>query len=234
MRFPNIARPLPGPVIATQHWDDATFLHWRTDPAQVARILPDGVRPDLWEGDAYVGVVAFRLRDAALGPLPPFRRWGTFAEINVRVYGIDAAGRRGVVFASLDAPNLPAVLTARHGFGLPYRLARTSLQVSAGTIRYDSARRGAAFTATVEPDRSASIDDDQDRFLTARYGVFRRRWHHTRLLPNHHEPWTLHPAHARQVEGSLLAAVGFDDVDPARPDSVLFSPGVLSRFSRAR
>lgn len=40
-------------------------------------------------------------------------------EVNVRLYGVDGQGRRGVVFLSLEASSLPAVLAARALFSLP-------------------------------------------------------------------------------------------------------------------
>ena len=70
------------------------------------------------------------------GPVPDGRRrtgtprpvpWlGTFLETNVRLYSVDSAGRRGVVFLSLDADRLLVVAAARAGLRVPYRWARMS------------------------------------------------------------------------------------------------------------
>ena len=48
---------------------------------------------------------------ASVGPAAPWA--GTFLETNVRLYSVDATGRRGVVFLSLDADRAVAVAAAR-------------------------------------------------------------------------------------------------------------------------
>ena len=53
----------------TQAWRDLTFLHWAVDPAEVAPLLPPGIRPDVHEGRTYVGLVPFRMVGVTgLGP----------------------------------------------------------------------------------------------------------------------------------------------------------------------
>jgi len=43
-------------------WEDVLFAHWPVDPAIVRPTLPDGLDVDLFEGDAYLSVVAFVMR----------------------------------------------------------------------------------------------------------------------------------------------------------------------------
>ncbi len=52
---------------------------------------------------------------------------GTFCETNVRLYSVDGAGRRAVVFRSLEAERLLPVLTARATLRLPYMWSRMRL-----------------------------------------------------------------------------------------------------------
>jgi uncharacterized protein YqjF (DUF2071 family) len=41
------APQMTGPVtMMNQDWRDLTFLHWAVDPADVAHLMPPGVRPD--------------------------------------------------------------------------------------------------------------------------------------------------------------------------------------------
>src|SRR5436189_68825 len=83
------------------------------EPAAVQRFFPPGTRPDVFEGRTYVGLVPFRMVGTGLphGPAVPYL--GSFLETNIRLYSIDEAGRRGVVFRSLDANRLAVVATAR-------------------------------------------------------------------------------------------------------------------------
>src|SRR5918996_1311504 len=131
-----IRRPL-----LTQSWLDLTFLHWAADPADVAGVLPPGTVPDTLNGVTYVGLVAFRMHKVGWLRLPGVPYLGSFPETNVRLYSVDEHGRRGVVFRSLDASRLLAVLTARIGFRLPYTWSRMTLPPPAAPPTYPSPRR---------------------------------------------------------------------------------------------
>ncbi|MBA2560581.1 MAG: DUF2071 domain-containing protein, partial [Propionibacteriales bacterium] len=96
--------PVPEPVtlqapelgrrqIMHQRWEDVTFLHWRVDPARVARLLPVGTTPDVFDGSSWVGLIPFRMVGAGLGTGPAVPWLGTFAETNVRLYAVDQGGR---------------------------------------------------------------------------------------------------------------------------------------------
>lgn len=231
------ATALAGPVVAAQEWRQLAFVHWRVPASVVAPLLPAGVVPDVFDGSTWVGLIAFRLGDARIGPFPPSPIGGSFTEVNVRLYGVDAEGRRGVVFRSLEASSLPAVLAARAMFGLPYEWARTAQRPTNGGWEYASRRitasptsRGPGFRLGVDVDQTTTVDDELSRFLTARWGLFQRRFGRTQWLPNEHEPWVLHPARVTSLRDELCAAAGLPGVVEREPDSVLFSPGVTARF----
>src|SRR4051794_705357 len=112
-------RPV-GRTLFTQRWTDLTFLHWAVAPDRVLPHLPPGTRPDVIDGSTYVGLVPFRMHRIGLLGLPGIPYLGTFPETNVRLYSVDDSGRRGVVFASLDAARLGTVLVAPQIAHLPY------------------------------------------------------------------------------------------------------------------
>ena len=91
---------------------DVTFLHWRYEPEVVRPLLPPRTEPDHFDGAAYVGLVALRIRSG-----------GEFLQFNVRTYSVDHHNRRGIVFLAMEANRLPWVLAARAA-GLPYRWSR--------------------------------------------------------------------------------------------------------------
>jgi uncharacterized protein YqjF (DUF2071 family) len=231
-RWPE-APPLKRPRILRQGWRDLTFLHWAVDPSVVSGFFPRGTRPDVFEGRTYVGLVPFRMVDTGLpnGPAVPYL--GTFLETNIRLYSIDASGRRGVVFLSLDADRLAIVATARTVFGLPYRWARMShavfgdLHTYSSTLRWPGARATLDLAVRVGPQLEPG---SLEHFLTARWGLHVQRAGRTWYLPNHHPPWSLHTASIdTYTEHGLLASVGLPDLGP--PDHVLFSPGVPAEFA---
>jgi uncharacterized protein len=195
------------------------------DPAVVAPFLPAGTRPDVLDGVTYVGLIGFRM--VGLGPLrgPGLPYLGTFCETNVRLYSVDALGRRAVVFLSLDAERLIPVLTAQATLRLPYRWARMSLRREGEVYEYTSRRRAARSSFAVRRGAPIAEPTALEHFLTARWGLHTRAWGRTVHLPNDHPTWPLHRAELIHCDESLIAATGLPaPVGP--PVSVLYSPGV--------
>jgi uncharacterized protein YqjF (DUF2071 family) len=227
----HLAPRLVGRPIASQRWRELLFLHWRVDSSVVSPLLPPGVRPDEHDGSSWVGLIPFRLDRATLFGSPPAPYIGSFVEVNVRLYGVDAAGRRGVVFRSLEASRLLAVLAARATFSLPYQWSHTRL-THVGAAYSASTRRigggpGASFRARIgAPVQATPLGD----FLTARWGMFVRRGDRTLFVPNEHPPWELHTAELLALDDELLAAAGLPGLSATPPDSVLYSHGVTTRF----
>lgn len=223
---------LAGRASATQRWSELAFVHWRVDSALVAPLLPEGLRPDEHDGSSWVGLIGFVLDRATLAGSPPIPYFGDFVEINVRLYAVDSRGRRGVVFVSLEAARLAAVLAARVVFSIPYFWSATSLVRADGALRYRSIRhRGrSASDFTVRPSTRMVTDDSLADFLTARWALFVTHHGHTVRLPNTHERWVLYDAELESIDDSLLDAAGFAGLAGGEPDSVLYSPGVIARF----
>lgn len=241
MEISRTAPALTGPVVAAQEWRNVAFVHWRVPAGAVAPLLPRGVVPDVFDGSSWVGLIAFELGDARVGPFPPSPVGGRFTEVNVRLYGVDGKGRRGVVFRSLEASSLPAVIAARALFSLPYMWARTGQRRTGSGWEYASRRIaarpsgvGPGFELRVTVDTEQIVDDPLSQFLTSRWGLFQSRLGRTQWLPNEHEPWVLHSARVAHLRDDLCAAAGLPRVADRAPDSVLYSEGVTSRFGRAQ
>ncbi len=234
------APDLPGRAVISQRWSKAVFVHWRVDPDQVAPLLPPGTTPDVHDGSAWVGLVPFVLSEFRFLPLPPVPFLGSFTEINVRTYAVDDAGRRGVVFRTLEAEHLAPVLAAQALFGLPYRWARAGVRTDGPRIEYRSRRHGGTqpgtrLRATLGTD---AVDTPLSRFLTARWGFHERHLGRTLWAANSHEPWPLVDATLDVLDDDLVADAGFPGLAATPPDSVLAMPadhpGFLTRFTTAR
>ncbi len=195
-----------------------------------ARLLPEGVRVDTFDGRAWVGLIPFEMRRVQLGPTPPIPYLSHFVEINVRTYVVDTRGRRAVWFFSLDVPRSVIVGVARTVFSLPYCWAHATHEVDGVHHRYTLERRWPRRprpTATIEFDVGDRIPDDEieplDHFLTARWALLTAR---RRVLYGavEHAPWPLHRVARFDVDGTLLEAGGLPT--PDGPPRVLYSPGV--------
>lgn len=236
-----IAPPLKGRPVASQRWSHLLFLHWRVDPAAIAPLLPEGLTPDVHDGSSWVGLIPFVLDRATVFGSPPIPYFGDFVEINVRLYAVDARGRRGVVFVSLEASRLAAVLAAQVLFSLPYRWSRTRLDRSAGLFHYTGVRHVAAPRSmrassdiVARPSTRAVTGDALADFLTARWGLFASVRGRTVFLRNHHDPWPLFEADLIALNDTLLARAGFAGLAERVPDSILYSPGVTTWFGTDR
>ncbi|MFF1764807.1 YqjF family protein [Streptomyces sp. NPDC058249] len=232
---PEAPAPLERPLL-TQQWLDLAFLHWAVAPDDVAGLLPDGTVPDALGGVTYVGLVAFRMHRVGWLGSPGAPYLGTFPETNVRLYSVDAHGRRGVVFRSMDAARLVPVLMGRTGFRLPYLWSRMAVRTDDDVITYTSSRRwpaprGAYSRIVVRRGEPVVEATELEHFLTARWGMHNTFFGDTGYLPNEHPRWPLHRAELVTCEENLLAAAGIP-ADLGAPVSVLYSPGVPVRLGR--
>lgn len=244
MSLPAAPDPTPGRVLMSQDWRDVGFVHWAVDPAVVAPMLPPGVHPDTLDGRTYVGLVPFTMVDAGLGRGPAIPWLGTFLETNVRVYSVDAQGRRGVVFLSLDCDRLVVTAAARLGFSTPYRWARmrhdhrpdgTGVRHSwASTVRWPTPPGPPTSTRIELVVGERRTPTPLDVFLTARWALHTTVAGQGLYVRNAHDPWPVHDAELVCLDDGLLSAVGFPGLAEQPPDHVAFSPGVHTRFAFPR
>lgn len=205
--------PLPGrPWAGFMRWCDLAFLHWHVDPERLKPLIPDGLELDLYEGQAWVGVVPFRMVDSRVRFTPAMPGLATFPELNVRTY-VRAGKRAGVWFFSLDAGSALAVRGARALFNLPYFDAAMSVE-TARDVAYRSRRthRGAptaCFSGRYAPGGPVfrAAPGTLEHFLTERYCLFNRdRSGQLGYLDVHHLPWPLQPATCAIETNSMAEA----------------------------
>ncbi|XAL98241.1 DUF2071 domain-containing protein [Phycisphaeraceae bacterium D3-23] len=158
--YPAVARPWAVSMV----WRDLAFLHWPIAPDPMRAALPDGFEPDLFEGEAWLGVVPFVMDAVRPRLCPAVPQWmapvsvSRFPELNVRTY-VRHRGEPGVLFFSLDAasrwfvragrlqrvgvPGLSRPGLSLPGFALPYFHAAMSVTVDdspEGWTHYTSVR----------------------------------------------------------------------------------------------
>jgi uncharacterized protein YqjF (DUF2071 family) len=228
----------PRPVttgVFTQRWSDLAFVHWPVPAEAVAPLLPCGTSPDLFDGTTWVGLVPFEMERVGILGTPPLPYLSRFLETNVRLYARDAAGRRGVVFRSLEAARLLPVLAAMAGYHLPYRWARMRVERSGDLRTWTSTRRwpgprGASTSVRVRIGAPRE-PDDLAHFLTARWGLFSTFYGgRTVWAPVEHPPWPLHAAQLLHLDDELVAAAGL--AVPTTAPHVMWTPGVDVRIGR--
>jgi uncharacterized protein len=194
-----------------QTWRVLTFIHWRYDPALIARFIPKPLQLDTFEGSAWIGLTPFVLDGIRL-PYSPALPWiSRFPETNVRTYVKGPDGIRSVWFFTLEADRLLGVLAARALYGLPYRWSRMRVDLADSTIRYQSERNspfGRGYTdVTIEPGSSIK-PGPLENFLTARYRLYAKRRGALVAADIFHEPWSLRTARILHLDQNLVEHSG--------------------------
>ena len=199
-----------------QVWHDLLFAHWPVDAELLRPRLPPGVELDLFDGQAWLGVVPFRMSRIRARGLLPLPGLSASPEVNVRTYAA-AGGRPGVFFLSLDAARRLFVAGARRFFHLPYWRANMTCRREADRLSYSSirvaGRRAAAAefraaygpTGPVHPARAGRLD----HWLTERYCLYTAdRAGRPLRVDILHDPWPLQPAWARIEANTMAEAAG--------------------------
>ena len=211
----------------TQNWRELLFLHWTLPPEALRKLIPAHVELDLWDGDAYVGIVPFRMEKIRPSWLPSAFAMD-FLELNLRTY-VHYKGRPGVWFFSLEASSWLAVQAARTGWSLPYHHATMDTSREASRIRYTSTRKSGQATLQVDYEIGAEIGPTKpgtrDHFLLERYLLLSERRGAILEGQVHHTPYVAHHADVRELHQDILEAAGMPRIGSA-PTCAHFSPGV--------
>jgi uncharacterized protein YqjF (DUF2071 family) len=220
-------RPWPAPRepwIMRQTWQDLLFAHWPMPTEALRERIPAALTLDTFDGEAWLGIVPFRMAHVHLRGLPPVPTAETFPELNLRTY-VTYNGTPGVWFFSLDAASRLAVRAARLAFHLPYFEAQMQAETwQDGRVQYRSLRvhpgsppcelaATYAPTGTVFEARRGSLEE----WLTARYCLYSTdRTGRLYRGDIHHVPWPLQPAEAAIERNSIASLQGFTlpDVPP--------------------
>ncbi|MEP7284399.1 MAG: DUF2071 domain-containing protein [Chloroflexota bacterium] len=203
-----------GAWIQAQVWDDLLFAHWPIAADVMRRLVPAVLDLDLYDGQAWVGIVPFGISGLHLRYLPSIPGLAAFPEINVRTY-VTVGGKPGVYFFSLDVTNPLAVLAARVWYRLPYFQARMSHTREGEWEQYSSQRLhgNAEFVGRYRPIGQVTlpVPGTHEHWLTERYclyavdsgnRVFRGEIHHA--------AWPLQPAEAHIEQNTMAQSASLE------------------------
>lgn len=230
---PEPLEPVRRPLMR-QSWNDLTFIHWPYRAPDLQRVVPAELEIDTFAGNAWVGLVPFKVSGLTLPKAPALPWLSSFPETNLRTYVIDQRGRRGVWFFSLDAARLAAVAAARFAYSLPYYWARMEVSSDDHRASYKSVRREKPEASTdIEVKIGQRIVDQNDLqiFLTARFRLFAQRNSYLIRADVAHKQWDLRRASPSRIEETLTRAAGLPE--PRGEPLVHFSKSIDVLVSRA-
>jgi uncharacterized protein YqjF (DUF2071 family) len=201
------------PWVMTQTWHDLLFAHWIVDASDLRARVPAPFALDLFNGQAWLGIVPFRMTNVAPRGVPSLPWVSEFPELNVRTY-VRVDDRPGVYFFSLDAGSAVAVAAARALLNLPYHTASMTVETATDGVDYRSSRQpggSGELRATYGPTGAPFVagEGTLEYFLTERYCLYHvDRGGAPYRLEIHHPPWPLQPARATFDRNTMAAIHG--------------------------
>jgi uncharacterized protein YqjF (DUF2071 family) len=225
-------------IFLTAEWRRLVMLNFPIAPKALEEHVPRGTTLDLWEGTAYISVVAFEfLKTRVKGwPLPFHQR---FEEINLRFY-VRAPGpegsRRGVVFIQEIVPKRAVALGARWFFQENYHACPMQSKGciphagALGEIEYRWKHHGhwlsiaAAYGGRLEALQENSLQE----FIAEHYwGYSRQRNGDTHAYQVEHPPWKVWSMAEPTLTGDIATFYGSQFADALRvgPTSAFVAEG---------
>ena len=201
-----------------QSWLDLAFIHFRVAATELQRLLPPGLIVQEFDGSAWIGLVPFRMANIRHRRLPPLPVIPDFLELNLRTY-VEADGRAGVWFLTLEANSRAAVFVGRTFYHLPYHYASIRHECAEGHHRFASSRPDgkAAFAARYKAVGSAFVPaaGTFENWFAERSCLYAEDAGHLKRVDVYHEPWQVQKAEIEIEASDVLAAAGLTPLDAA-------------------
>jgi uncharacterized protein YqjF (DUF2071 family) len=226
------------PWVMAQRWHNLLFAHWPIPLETLQPLVPEPLQIDTFRGQAWLGLIPFRLSGIRLRCMPALPIVSSFTEINVRTY-VTLGGKPGVLFLSMDASNMPGTAIARPTFRVPYTYADVRISSDQDGYAFQCARRGgggiphAIFRGIYRPISLPfhSQPDSLARWLTERYCYYSVTKESAFRCEIAHAPWLLRRAEATIAENTMASALGIElpDSEPLlyyahRMDAIFWWP----------
>ncbi len=215
-----------------QHWSDVLFLHWAVPAAAVQARLPPPLEVDTYEGQAWVSLVAFRLR-VRPRRLPYLPGLSDLVELNVRTY-VHLHGQPGIAFLSVHGDNTWAMYIARQVTPMPYTKAamhyrRRNNQFQFRARGTPSAGLDLAVAFAPHGSEGATLAGSLSAWLLERYRLFAPdRAGVLQQAEVVHLPWLVQKVEVRIDANTAGERLGL--ALPATPHLAHFSAGVPALF----
>lgn len=206
----------PGEPLLLSDWDQVLMIHLEVDCESLQCAVPFPL--DLYEGRAFVTLVAFtmrRMRPRRGGRLSRllFSPIAKHEFLNVRTY-VKVNGEPGIHFLAEWLSNRLAVSLGPRTFSLPYRHGRIHYQNDwrtgelSGSVSCPKTHRAFAYAARL-PDDAAFAPCERgslDEWLMERYAAFNSANGRKRFFRVWHPPWPQCAAEVTLIDDSLLLA----------------------------
>ncbi|WP_299216500.1 DUF2071 domain-containing protein [uncultured Aquimarina sp.] len=204
-----------------QEWNSAIFLHWKVDYYdELKKFVPKELEIDLFEGSAWISLVAFSMEKIRPKYLPYFPPISNFNEINIRTY-IKSGKKTGVYFLSIEGGKKISCMIARKISELPYRYSKMKRRSDSYTSSNDTFRD--LFKIQFKIGEEQKTKPNLDIWLTERYALFQDSKDIMNEYEIHHPEW---PLQEIKIEELTVNYPRFKNLLKGTPNQISYSKGV--------
>lgn len=216
----------------TAKWLDLVMVNYAVEPRLLQEFVPGGTELDLFDGNCYVSLVAFKFFDTrVLNFKIPFHI--DFLEVNLRFYvkrEAENETRRGVVFIKEIVPRFAISLVARTFYGEPYETWKMRLDESENALCYSWRKKGRTNRVSAEKGANTGVPaaNSHGEFIIEHYwGYTRRGAARTDEYKVEHPKWNLFEAKNAEIDVDFGFTYGekFGFLAKEKPQSVLLAEG---------
>ena len=203
-----------------QEWNNVIFLHYKVELNELRKFVPKELDIDLFEGEAWVSVVAFTMEKIRPKNLPSFPPISNFDEVNIRTY-VKSNNKTGVYFLSIEGGTKLSCKIAKWMSALPYRFSKMKRTKSHFTSRNSvfNDKLDIEYTIGDELKQKKEIDS----WLTERYALFQEEKESINEFEIHHLEWTINKIDTKKIE---LNYPRFDKLINNEPNKIQYSKGI--------
>lgn len=203
-----------------QEWNNAVFLHWQVDVNELRKLVPPELEIDLFEGEAYVSIVAFTMEKIRPKYLPSFPPISDFDEINIRTY-VKSNNKTGVYFLSIEGGTSLSCTLAKSLSELPYRFSK--MQRETNRFHSENKEYGDRLDIGYKIGKEIKEKSKLELWLTERYALFQDTQTRINEFKIHHVEW---PINKLELTNFVFNYPRFKSLFNGTPDTLGYSKGV--------
>lgn len=169
-----------------QEWNNTIFLHWEVNLQELKKFVPKDLEIDLFNGKAYVSLVAFTMEKIRPKHLPHFPPISNFHEINIRTY-VKHNDKTGVYFLSIEGGTYLSCKISRAISELPYCYSK--MIRSEGVYSSINKEFNDSLNLQFQIGKPITTKTELELWLTERYALFQDYNDQINSFEIHHLEW---------------------------------------------
>ncbi|MBC7424899.1 MAG: DUF2071 domain-containing protein [Bacteroidia bacterium] len=202
-------------------WLNALFIHWKINYDELRKLVPKELEIDLMNGESWVSLVLFDMKNIRPRGIPPLAAVSDFHEINLRTY-VTHNGIPGVYFISMEGHKALSVFVTKLLTGFPY--IKSDMQFQKGHYNSVNVRNNLKLDIEFEGRQAIEAPLEIAKWLTERYSVYDvKKGKKVRFIV-HHKPWPLQQV--KLINAQMHYRIGEVELNEHVPDLVHYSDGV--------